>query len=109
MADDNAEEVDNPPEMIKLVSAEGDEFWVDKRAAMVSGTIKSMLTGPANFQENQQGEIKFMEISSNILEKVCQYFYFKLRYSNSTTGIPEFQIEPSIALDLLMASNFLDT
>ena len=50
-----------------------------------------------------------MEISSPILEKVCQYFYFKLKYSNSTQAIPEFQIEPTIALDLLMASNFLDT
>ena len=49
-----------------------------------------------------------MEISSPILEKVCQYFYFKLKYSNSTQQIPEFHIEPTIALDLLMASNFLD-
>jgi hypothetical protein len=42
-------EVEAPPEMIKLVSAEGYEFGVDKRAAMVSGTIKSMLTGPGEF------------------------------------------------------------
>jgi transcription elongation factor B subunit 1 len=45
-AEEELDAVESPPEMIKLVSAEGDEFWVDKRAAMVSGTIKSMLTGP---------------------------------------------------------------
>jgi hypothetical protein len=34
------------PEMIKLISKEGHEFTVEKQAAMVSNTIKSMLTGP---------------------------------------------------------------
>ena len=32
-------------EYITLVSAEGHEFQVEKQAAMVSNTIKSMLTG----------------------------------------------------------------
>jgi len=53
------------------------------------------------------GEINFREISTPILEKVIQYFYYKLRYTNSTTEIPEFPIEPEIALELLMAANFL--
>lgn len=30
---------------MKLVSAEGAEFWVDRKCAMVSGTIKAMLSG----------------------------------------------------------------
>ena len=54
------------------------------------------------------GEIKFPEISTPILEKVIQYFYYKLRYTNSQVRIPEFQIDPEMALELLMASNFLD-
>ena len=54
------------------------------------------------------GEIKFPEISTPILEKVIQYFYYKLRYTNSQVRIPEFNIEPEMALELLMASNFLD-
>jgi hypothetical protein len=33
------------PDTIKLISAEGHEFIVDRNAAMVSGTIKSMLQG----------------------------------------------------------------
>jgi hypothetical protein len=34
------------PDTVKLISAEGHEFIVDRKAAMVSGTIKSMLSGP---------------------------------------------------------------
>ena len=30
------------------------------------------------------------------------------RYTNSSTEIPEFPIPPEIALELLMAANFLD-
>ena len=35
------------------------------------------------FTETELGEVKFPEISTLILEKVCQYFYYKLRYQNS--------------------------
>lgn len=31
------------PSVVKLISAEGHEFFVDKKCAMVSGTIKTML------------------------------------------------------------------
>jgi hypothetical protein len=31
--------------MIKLISAEGHEFFVNRKCAMVSGTIKAMLSG----------------------------------------------------------------
>lgn len=59
--------------------------------------------------EAREGVITFREISTPILEKVCQYWYYKLKYTNVTTEIPEFPIEPEIALELLMAANFLDT
>lgn len=35
----------NIQDFVKLVSAEGAEFWVDRKCAMVSGTIKAMLSG----------------------------------------------------------------
>eukprot|EP01113_Clastostelium_recurvatum_P046997 TRINITY_DN831_c0_g1_i1.p1 TRINITY_DN831_c0_g1~~TRINITY_DN831_c0_g1_i1.p1 ORF type:complete len:121 (+),score=33.74 TRINITY_DN831_c0_g1_i1:47-364(+) len=97
----------NEPDTVKLISAEGHEFIVDRKAALVSGTIKSMLSGPGTFTftEQQLGEINFREISTHILEKVIQYFYYKLKYTNSTTEIPDFV---KIALELLMAANFLD-
>jgi transcription elongation factor B subunit 1 len=35
-----------------------------------------------NFTETELGEINFPEISAPILEKICEYFYYKLRYLN---------------------------
>mmetsp|Transcript_23493 Transcript_23493/g.58814 ORF Transcript_23493/g.58814 Transcript_23493/m.58814 type:complete len:104 (-) Transcript_23493:9-320(-) len=96
-------------EIVRLVSSDGHEFVVEKKIAMVSGTIKSMLSGPGHFTETQLGVINFKEISTPILEKVIQYFHYKMKHSNSTQEIPDFPIEPEIALELLMAANFLDT
>ena len=59
------------------------------------------------FSESR-GEIRFPEISTAVLEKVLQYMYYKVRYTNSKTPIPEFRIEPEVALELLMAANYLD-
>lgn len=36
---------DHQSPYVKLISAEGHEFYVDRRCAMVSGTIKSILSG----------------------------------------------------------------
>jgi Skp1 family, tetramerisation domain len=91
--------------MIKLISAEGHEFIVDRRCAMVSGTIKAMLSG--QFAESR-GEVRFPEIPGVILEKVVQYLYYKVRYTHSSQRVPNFNVEPEIALELLMAANYLD-
>jgi hypothetical protein len=40
-------------------------------------------------------------------KQVIKYFYYKLRYANEPMP-PEFPIEPSMALELLMAANYLD-
>lgn len=39
--------------------------------------------------------------------QVIQYFYYKTRYAKATTP-PEFEIEPSMALELLIAANYLE-
>jgi len=44
MAEDPSKQAE--PDTVKLISADGHEFIVDRKAAMISGTIKSMLTGP---------------------------------------------------------------
>merc|ERR1712046_478285 len=95
--------------VVKLISSEGQEFIIEREAAMVSGTIKNMLSSPGMFVESS-GEIKFPEINAQVLEKVCQYFHYKLKFTNNNAPqIPDFMIEPEIALNLLMASNYLDT
>ena len=55
-----------------------------------------------------RGEISFPEIPSIIMEKLIQYLYYKVRYTNATYRIPEFKVEPEIALELLIASGYLD-
>mmetsp|Transcript_9862 Transcript_9862/g.29672 ORF Transcript_9862/g.29672 Transcript_9862/m.29672 type:complete len:110 (+) Transcript_9862:230-559(+) len=94
---------------VKLISAEGFEFLVDYKAACVSATVKNMLTSQGAFAEKELGEIRFPEISTPTLEKVCQYFYYKLRWANAPSkDIPEFKVAPEMALELLMAANYLD-
>ncbi|XP_024389596.2 uncharacterized protein [Physcomitrium patens] len=92
---------------IKLVSAEGFEFIIDRKAAVVSNTLRNMLSSSGNFTETELGEVKFPEISTPILEKVCQYFYWSLQFSSGKET--EFHIEPEITLDLMMAANYLHT
>ena len=93
---------------VKLISSDGHEFIVKREDALTSGTIKAMLSGPGQFSENETNEVNFREIPSHVLQKVCMYFTYKVRFTNSSTEIPEFPIPPEIALELLMAANFLD-
>mmetsp|Transcript_77986 Transcript_77986/g.156092 ORF Transcript_77986/g.156092 Transcript_77986/m.156092 type:complete len:102 (-) Transcript_77986:265-570(-) len=95
-----------PSKYVKLISQEGHTFFIDRECAMISGTIKAMLTG--SFMESKGGEIQFPEIKASVLEKVIQYMYYKVRYSRGNQAPPEFEIEPEMALYLLMAANYLD-
>ncbi|XP_055630339.1 elongin-C-like [Toxorhynchites rutilus septentrionalis] len=95
-------------EFIKLVSAEGDEFIVKREHAFLSDIIQAMLSGPGQFAESETNTIHFREISSPILEKVCQYLEYKHRYMNSSNSAPEFPIEFNMVLQLLLAANFLN-
>ncbi|ONK76873.1 uncharacterized protein A4U43_C02F740 [Asparagus officinalis] len=94
-------------ETVKLISAEGFEFVVSKEAAMVSQTIRNMLTSPGGFAEAQHGEVTFPEITAPILEKICQYFYWSLQFASGKET--EFHIEPELTLELMMAANYLHT
>ena len=118
--------------MVKLISAEGHVFTVDRRWAMVSGTVKNILQGqfagkfmfdtiPYSYYSiiyinylngisvvESRGEVRFPEIPGVILEKVIQYMHYKVRYANSTQRIPNFNIEPEISMELLMAASYLD-
>ncbi|KAA0031764.1 transcription elongation factor B polypeptide 1-like [Cucumis melo var. makuwa] len=71
---------------VKLISAEGFEFVIHKDAAMVSQTIRNMLTSPGNFAESQHREVTFPEISTTILEKICQYFHWNLQFARTESS-----------------------
>ncbi|KAL3770120.1 hypothetical protein ACHAW5_009661 [Stephanodiscus triporus] len=77
---------------IKLVSAEGDEIFLSRRIALQVETLRVMLEG--NFRESEEGVIRFPDIGSKALEKVVKYLHYKDRYSNSSSRIPEFVIDP---------------
>jgi len=95
-------------EYVKLISSDQHEFIIKKEHALTSGTIKAMLSGPGQFSENETNEVNFREIPSHVLQKVCVYFTYKQKYTNSSSEIPECPIPPEMALELLMAANFLD-
>jgi hypothetical protein len=44
------EEEEDTGGVVKLISAEGFEFVIDKKAAMVSNTLRNMLTSPGTFR-----------------------------------------------------------
>lgn len=92
---------------VKLVSAEGHEFFLDKEIAMASSkTIRTMLEG--QFREAQDNIIRFPDIAGYVLERVVRYLHYKAQYSNSSARIPDFVIEPEVALELLIAAKYLD-
>ena len=69
-----------------------------------------MGSNAGEFQETQTREVKLSSISGRALEKCCEYFYYKLKYANvPSKNIPAFHVPPELALELLVASNFLDT
>ncbi|XP_050662756.1 elongin-C-like [Macaca thibetana thibetana] len=93
---------------VRLISSDGHEFVVKTERALTSGMIKAMLSGPGQFAENETNEVNFTEIPSHVLSKICTYFMYKVRYTNSSTEIPEFPVAPEVAIELLLAVNFLD-
>lgn len=50
--------------------------------------FQALSRGAAGFQEAEMGEVKFPEISTPILEKVCEYCYYKLRFGNACVPTP---------------------
>jgi transcription elongation factor B subunit 1 len=102
-----AERMVRKEDTVRLISAEGYEFVIEREAALVSNTLKNMLTSTGSFTETQLGEVRFPEISAPILEKVCQYFYWSLQFASGKET--EFHIDPEMTLELMMAANYLHT
>ena len=89
-------------------------FWINldpptpKIGLIYVRFIKAMLSGPGQFAENETNEVNFREIPSHVLTKLCQYFAYKFYYTGTSREVPEFHIPSEIAIELLMAANFLD-
>ena len=59
------------------------------------------------FRESEDNIIRLPEIDGTVLEEVIKYLHYKQHHVKSTGKIPEFKIEPEIALELLVAANYL--
>lgn len=61
----------------------------------------------AGFIEAESNHVKLPKITGVLLEAVIDYFYFNLKYRDRT-NVPNFDIRPDIALELLMIADYLD-
>ena len=80
---------------------------------MASGTIRAMLNGPGLWGETSGPglpSMTFKNISTPILERVIQYFYYKATYDNVEISepVPKFDMELEHVLPLMLAAHFLD-
>lgn len=92
---------------VKLISAEGLEFYLDKEIAIASSkTIRLMLEG--SFREAQDNVIRLPDLAGYVIERLVKYLHYKAQYRNSTARIPEFVIEPEVAMELIIAAKYLD-
>lgn len=90
---------------IQLESSDGFKFVITREAAMVSGMLRSML-GSEQFEEAQSGRLR-VDLEAIIVAKVCDYLYYSLKYQKSD-GQAQFQVPPALALELLVAADYLD-
>ncbi|KAG9131764.1 hypothetical protein Leryth_009489, partial [Lithospermum erythrorhizon] len=50
--------------------------------AFINPTLCHVFFGWTGFAEREHGEVTFPEISTTILEKICQYFHWSLQYAS---------------------------
>ncbi|KAK9480793.1 BTB/POZ protein [Lipomyces japonicus] len=107
--DDEASKNSADKEYVLLVSSDGFEYSILRSAALVSGTLRGMLgQSPSVFAEARENRVVLPNISGILLEKVCEYLYYNLKNASNPGVIPEFDVPPELALELLVASDYLD-
>lgn len=99
-------------EIIKIIVADGVVFYLEKRYADMSHNIKAGLG--CNSIESISKEFLFPEIQPSVMEKVIQYFHYKFKYQQllerdmiKISQVPKFDLEPEMALDVLIAASYL--
>ncbi|CAH7687750.1 BTB/POZ protein, partial [Phakopsora pachyrhizi] len=105
---------------VTLVSDEGYRFIIPKQAAILSNTLKDMLSEDMGMLEAESGVVNLMH-SGPVVEKLCEYLIFKynhlkLNEGNNQTGKSnndlsydfDSRIPIELALQLLECSDFLD-
>lgn len=96
---------DSEEEFVRLISSDGFQFIVEKEVCLVSGTLRGMLQ--TSFQESETNTIKLHELDSILLGKVVEYLFYNYKYKDEV-DVPDFNIPTEMALELLVAADFLD-
>ena len=102
----------NTGEIIRLISADKDVFFVNKDVVCVSKFLQKALNG--EFAEAQpqlvtKGNEITLNITSEILEVCLKYMHYQVIYRDlPVTARPTFHIEPPIAHNVLKAAMFLE-
>ena len=91
---------------VKLVASDGTAFEVTRAEAMLSGTIKAMLTGQCHVEGVPVDEIRFAEITADDLRETVRYMRFKNNKKGGTTTA--FQLEGAAALRIFRVAHYLD-
>ncbi|KAF2668030.1 putative Elongin-C [Microthyrium microscopicum] len=94
-------------EWVTLISHDEFTFHILRSSANLSGTIRRMLDPKSGFKESVTGVCHFENISGTVLEKVCEYLYYKDRYQGMT-NVPDLEIAPEVSLELALAADYLD-
>ncbi|KAF2483161.1 putative transcriptional elongation regulator Elc1/Elongin C [Neohortaea acidophila] len=92
---------------VTLVSSDGFSFVVQRSCACISGAIKRMLDPAYGFTESRTNTCRFENMSGAVLEKVCEYFYYKEKYQDAKDA-PDMDFPLELALELLIAADYLD-
>jgi len=98
---------------VKLVSSDGYSFLVKRSVAMMSGTLKNMLSFDSSFKEALASTCPISE-RAPVVERVCEYMCFKAHYeglgAKEEVPLNEFteRIPPEVALELLLAADYLE-
>ncbi|KAF4704060.1 Transcription elongation factor B (SIII), polypeptide 1 (15kDa, elongin C) [Perkinsus olseni] len=98
---------DGRVEFVKLRSSDGKEIRLDKDIACQAPTIRAMVQGSGRFAESEDGVINLPTIRGKVLSCVVDYLYYLHKYTDSEEPIPDFPMDESIALEVLLASNYL--
>lgn len=93
---------------VTLVSGDQEEVTISREAASVSSTLKAMLDG--SFAEKSE-RIELPTLDSRVLQKVGEYLEYNLQYADADKEVddmPEFEIPTEMALELLLAADYLN-
>ncbi|PFH32009.1 hypothetical protein BESB_019500 [Besnoitia besnoiti] len=96
---------------VKLVGSEGVPIVVETEVAEQCAMFRRMLAadeeGNALYKEGRVRELKFPSIRTRILQKVVDYLTYRRQWNLDGGHNGEFQVESDIALELMLAANYL--